>query len=579
MKKFVLVAAPLAVLALVFSCSTTDDQEYFGPMDQVIGEGKEDSASLRGLPSSVEGSSTQVWDVRNQWEDTDTAAARQEGAAWPADSGLNWNQKYQAWVESMAKIPSADGYGDTFMLKTPWGREVPAPVLECAEVAMFLRATFASWYNLPFYMSAYSGGQMVYLGHFGWRTAAGKYSGSPDFKTRYKDYSNMSQSDIDTQGWPSDAALRGRSIYGASDDYQPFLGSTARAGTYFDEIFLNKRVGYFLLILLPNFGSVNLADPANMYNLKPEAIKEGDVLLERWARQGIGHTLVLKTVNELTTGKLEAELASGSMPRRQPKWEDAASSKYYFTMDATGGTGTSSDGTPYSKLGGGIKRWRVAKTDAGYWINTMMRSDVNSWISSTSYDAIGARPQTFNEILGQLAPEDERNVLVGRITSSRDHLKNYPASCSARITREESFKELYTLCEENFSMTREDVDRQYRVLDDYVLAELEYTQSKTCCWNSTTNAMYRIIMDYTLALVNSGEPSSCLYPVVFKNQNSGYEPFASYAAETGRSADWVAWSEDEPCAQRSVTTDTEKIHEWTDFCTIKDAVLANTVYP
>jgi hypothetical protein len=579
MKKAVFIAAPLVALALILSCSGSgEEQVFFGDMEQVLGEGKEDSVSLRGLPASVEGSSTQVWTVLNQWEDTDTAAARQEGIAWPADSGLNWDQKYRMWIESMEKTPSSS-YGETFTLKTPYGKELPAPVLECAEVAMFLRATFASWYNLPFFMQAWSDGRTVYLGHFGWRTASGKYPGSPDFKTRYKDYSTMTQSDIQTRGWPSDGNLRGRYLYGANDDYQPFLGDGARAGAYFDEIFLNKRVGYFLLLLLTNFGSVNLADPSNLYNLKAEATREGDVLLERWQRIGIGHTLIVKTVNELTGGKLEAELASGSMPRRQPKWENSGSSKYYFTMEATGGEGTNSDGDEYSKLGGGIKRWRVAKTDAGYWLNTMMRSDVDFWISSTNYTAIGERPGIFDEILGQLTPEEELGILVGNIQSARDHLKNYPASCSARTRREDAFRDLYELCAEEFGMSTEDVDRQYRTLEDYVFAELEYNVSKTCCWNSTTNAMFRIIMDYNMELVNSAGPSSCLFPVVFKNQSSGYEPFRSYAYEAGLGSSWVEWSEDEPCSQRSVVNDTEKAHSWTDFCTIKDDVMSNTVYP
>jgi hypothetical protein len=566
----------MAVPALIFSCSGDDETRFFGDMDPVIGEGKADSVTLRGIPVSVEGSSTQAWDVKNQWEDTGTEAARKAGIAWPADSGLNWDEKYRLWIESMEKTESHSGYGDTFLVKTPWGREIPAPVLECAEVAMFLRATFASWYNLPFYMQAYSGGQIVYLGHFGWRTKNGKFGGSPNFKSAYKDYSYMTREDIAARGWPSDPRLRGRKLYGADDDYQPFIGEDARAGAYFDEIFLNKRAGYFLLLLLTNFGSINLADPSNLYNIKPEAVQEGDVLLERWSSRGIGHTLIVKSVRELAYGKLEAELASGSMPRRQPKWEDAASSKYYFTLDKTGGEGTNYDGEEYARLGGGIKRWRAVKQDAGYWVNTLMQSDVDIWISSTNYEDISARPAKFDEILGQMSPEEEREILLGRIQEARDHLMNYPASCAARINREAAFTDLYELCQEHFGMTVKEADSLYRILDDYVFAELEYNLSKTCCWNATTNAMYEIIMDYNTDLVESGDPFSCLYPVVFKNSGSSYEPFRGYAYETDRGGQWVEWSEGEPCPQRGVENDTETGHLWTDFCEIKDEVLANT---
>ena len=578
MKKTALHIIPLVILALVFSCDTNDEAEYYGEMDQLFGEGKADSVSVSGLPTSVDDSSTQVWAIKNQWEDTDTAAAREAGIAWGADSGLNWDQKYRKWIESMAQIDSVSGY-TTFKLTNPWGKDIPAPVLECAEVAMFLRATFASWYNLPFYMQAVSGGTTVYLGHFGWRTASGRYSNTPNFKTSYKDYSYMSQADIAANGWPQDAALRGRKLYGADDDIQSFLGADARAGAYFDEVFLNKRAGYFLLLLLTNFGSVNLADSSNLYNLKPEAVKEGDVLLERWARRGIGHTLIVKTVNELASGMLEAELASGSMPRRQPKWQDAASSKYTFTAEETGGEGTNYEGDEYAKLGGGIKRWRVAKSDAGRYTNSMMRSDVDYWISSTNYEDIAQRPGTFDEILGQMTPEDERAVLLQRITDTRDHLKDHPASCSARINREAAFTDLYDLFSEHFGMSTSEVDKAYRVLEDYVFAELEYSVSKTCCWNSTTRAMYDIVMLYNKELMESAPEGSCLFPVVFKNTNSSYEPFNGWASDNGRAGDWVDWSEDEPCSQRNVANDTEKDHLWSDFCDVYEEVLANTVYP
>jgi len=562
----------------VNSCSNSEEQEYFGEMTPLIEEGKEDGVSVAGPPVSIEGSSTQVWEVKNKWTDVNTPEARKAGIAWEENSGLNWDEKYAKWVESLEETTSVNGYR-TFIITTPWGKKIPAPVLECAEVAMFLRATFASWYNLPFYMQAVDGnGTTVYLGHFGWRTKTGKYPGSPDFKTKYKDYSNMTQQDIERNGWPKDNELRRRGLWGAEDDYQPFIDASARAGAYFDEIFLNKRVGYFLLLLLVNFGSINLADPSNMYNLKPQALREGDVLLERWQRRGIGHTLVVKTVNPVGTEKLEGELASGSMPRRQPKWEDASTSRYYFTMDATGGSEMSSEGVPYSKLGGGLKRWRVAIQDAGVWSNTIMPSDVSYWISSTNYTEIGQRPDEFDQLLASGTPEEQRDILLRRIEDARNHLRSHPASCSARTTREDSFRELYDLMSREFGYSKKQVDSTYRILDDYVFAELEYSMSKTCCWNSTTQAMYQIIMDYNFNLIRSAPEGSCLYPVVFKNTNSSYEPFKSYASETGRSSQWLEWSEDESCSQRNVVNDTEKVHLWTDFCEIVDSVISNTPY-
>jgi len=89
-------------------------------------------------------------------------------------------------------------------------------------------------------------------------------------------------------------------------------------------------------------GQVNvqvLADPANAYNLVPDAVRPGDVLIERWQRVGIGHTLVVKDVVVLGEGNLDAALVSGSMPRRQGKWESGVVSKSYFTNENTGGEG------------------------------------------------------------------------------------------------------------------------------------------------------------------------------------------------------------------------------------------------
>src|SRR5262245_50339058 len=75
--------------------------------------GKADNAGVPGISVDYDSSETQVWAVRNQWEETNTEEAQKEGVAWPANSGLNWDQKYSKWVESLVKIPSST-FGDTF---------------------------------------------------------------------------------------------------------------------------------------------------------------------------------------------------------------------------------------------------------------------------------------------------------------------------------------------------------------------------------------------------------------------------------------------------------------------------------
>ena len=86
-------------------------------------------------------------------------------------------------LTTRARKPATQGAAAALPLK---------PALECAEVAIFLRATFASWYNLPFYMSAGSGSSRVHYGHFGIVDADGRrLSGYPKFRDSYRDYTDM----------------------------------------------------------------------------------------------------------------------------------------------------------------------------------------------------------------------------------------------------------------------------------------------------------------------------------------------------------------------------------------------------
>ncbi|MCA9515624.1 MAG: hypothetical protein KC635_11830 [Myxococcales bacterium] len=549
------------------------DSEYGKPILSVdqAQDGKADSFDgAYGPRTSGLSASTAVWAPNRRWYEKDDAA----GLAWSANSGLTWDQKYSAWVASLPRLES--GYSVTFTLTTPWGKTLPSPRLECAETAMFLRATFASWYELPFYMSAQSPKYgLIYFGHFGIVDRNGaRVPGYPSFASAYKDHTSLAKTltaeDLIAR-WPSDTSLRGRSLTKLADDANEFLGEDAYAGAYFDEIFLNKRAGYLLLYLLTNFGSMHLATDANTFNLAPEAVRPGDVLLERWQRQGIGHTLVVKTVEEKVAGKLSIEAMFGSMPRIQPRWYDTNLSKPYFTSPLTGGEGESFDGARYAALGGGLKRWRTPVSKNGRWYNIIPVSDRESWVDAADLDAIAARPARFEELMGELTFEEELNVLLVRIDTAREALQQHPASCSNRTRREEAFTELYALLADEKGMDAEAVDRTYRTFDDYVFPELEYSKSKTCCWNSSTSEMYLIVTTYNE--VRQREAAQCLEPVAFKAVGGGYDVFADYAASIDKAAEWRAWSEDEPCPQRDVVDDLETAHAWSGFCAVRDDVL------
>jgi hypothetical protein len=562
------------------------DPEYGKPLLGVDEQASKDDSlnGGSGPPVSADLENTAVWNVTNQWSDRTTLAANEAGMAWPESSGLTWEEKYNAWAQSMERIQGEGSY-ETFGLTTPYGKTFPAPFLECAEVTIFMRAAFASWYDLPFYMSAWTPDGTAYFGHFGVRTKTGKYSGMPNFRTKYQDYSHMSNSQA-LDNWPSDPSLRKRFLTTLKDDKQPFLGEDLYAGAYFDEIFLNKRTGHFMMFLLTYLGSIHLASSNNTYNLEAAEIRAGDILLLRWQKQGIGHTYLVKSVRELTTGQIEAELASGSMPRRQPRWQSAASSKYSFTKSHAGGPGISNDNYAFAALGGGVKRWRSAVVVDGRYYNVVAPEDQGKYISSKDHLKIAKRIEEFEQILGDLPPEEVTHVLVGLIEGFREHLQQYPASCSARNKREEAFMELYDHLAIHgdpdseggpaggasaTGWSREEVDRKYRVFADYVFAPLVYDESRTCCWNSTTSAMYDVVMAYAEAHTYDQVTGSCNPPPVFKMTNGDYEPFASFAA--GMGVNWVEWSADETCPQSYVQNDTEEVPAWTDFCAIHEDVV------
>ncbi|MBX3161501.1 MAG: PPC domain-containing protein [Deltaproteobacteria bacterium] len=537
-----------------------------GPMSPTPAPGKEDSELRRGLLVNTDTTRTQVWTARNKWEDTDTPAAKKAGLAWGENSGLNWDLKYTKWIESLRWIPSVDNFSTTVELTTPWGKKLPSPMLECAETSIFLRITFAAWYELPFFLEAVDGqGSRVYFGHNGVRTQAGRYASTPEFAIKYKDHTSTW---TQAAAWPADATLAGKRVAGGVDN-QLELADGKGFGAYLDEIHLNKRAGYFTILALDYLGSVNLADPANAYNLLPDAVRPGDTLIERWQRNGIGHTLVVKEVAALPGGSRDITTISGSMPRRQGVRQSGQSSKSYFTSNYTGGVGANSAGDEYAKLGGGIKRWRVTKNVGGYWTNTWMAGDEASWINSTDYARIAARPGRFEQMLGQVSPQQQRDELLIQIRDARRHLTQFPASCSARERREQAFASLYELAGRAFGMSEAQVDATYREEADYVFAELEYTKSKTCCWNSSTAGMYDIIMDKARAEKAANDAAGvCRAPTVFKSRTDGYALWQTHAMLLGRGAEWRAWSEDEACTQRNVAQDTEGGGAATAYCAL-----------
>ncbi|MEO8841224.1 MAG: hypothetical protein ABI591_03550 [Kofleriaceae bacterium] len=544
----------LCIFLLVAACADTapsDDLDGVSELDPGGPLGKEDSAGVPALPVSGDYSATQAWVVTNQWEDTATPDAKKAGMAWAANSGLNWDEKYSAWVGSFQQIPSADSWFQTVTISTPFGKSVPGPKIDCADLALLLRISFAAWYHLPIYLVGYDGNTRVYFGHFGVRTAAGPWSQAPKYSI-YKDYSTETAAQYSAT-WPSDVPLRTRGI-SAGDDL-PFLGAGAREGAFLDEIHLNKRAARLVLFAQAYLGSHNMVDSQNTYNLVPESVKTGDVLMFARSHSVDGHTTIVTRVTVPEPGRMSIEAIYGNDPPAQPAWQSPAASRSLFTDNEGGGPvlNTPYGGTTlYSHLNGGIKRFRVAKVKSGKWFNTWMNADESSWINDTNYDKIGARPARFDALLGDADPTVQRDQILSVIAEKRTYLQDHPSSCAARSGRETAFASLYTLMSESFGMDQAAVDNLYRTtIDDYIFAPLDYSKSRTCCWNHTTKPMYDVIAAYTASL----QAANCTNPTVFALAHDSYDPFASYAQSSGHGTEWVSWTQDEDCQAAGATDD------------------------
>jgi hypothetical protein len=585
---FVFGTAVALCFAFASGCAPSDDED----------ESIEEALIEESGPLNPTGTATQVWKVTRKWSDINPA------------TGLTYEKDYSAWV---ASLPLVDGfrYGKTLEINTPKGapytRKLSAPTLECADTALFLRVTYASLFHLPFYVRSGN----IYAGHFGIINRDGTRH---ELGSNFGSFSDSEATWKPGSPWPSDAKLRNkRAAYSSGDNtfIELAAGKPGGAGAWFDEFFLNKRVGHFMVTLVNLFGSVNLAQEGNMYHVKPEATQPGDVVLHRHGKYSpIGHAVVVYQSRVVIPNvRMQIEAVSGSMPARQAVHEPANQARNYFTAEDSGGDkiieecktgynrqwGTDvckkqidsvtkalsaacpagyeenswdktlcmkyatlpTEKTDIRTLGGGIRRFRTPVLRRGRWLNIVEKGAQSVYISDTNLEEVGKRVKRFEELLALGNPAEQRDAAIASIQSARDYLKQAPSSCSKRTVREEAFEALYKAMAELGERDRAAVDAKYRSFEDRVFAELDYDTSKTCCWNSTKPEHYEAIIGWANEEVKKAEMKGmCAEPPVFRatGTGDGYASVRDYAKRNNLAFP-EAWSEDETCKAKEVTED------------------------
>ena len=492
-----------------------------------------------------------AWNVTNNWE-SKTAEA---GVAWSANSGLTWTQKFSEWVRSLKKIAREAG-GSTFELKDPTGKTTPSMVVDCADTAMALRVLFSQWYGLPFMFRA--GNQSI--GHWGVKNAI---TGA-------------------AIGYIS-GLLKNRTVGGVDEQIASIGG---KLGNYLDKVLTNKNAGHLIVHLLSNAGSSALAGETNVYNIVPRALRAGDMGIERWQADGIGHTVPVKNVeapgtkdsdsfavreqNLARAAKYNVEVIQGWLPPRQAIWGDSVEAQSLFSDHLFGGPecvdGEGATCKTYASIGGGIKRWRVAKIVGGVWKNTVPASDTAIYIKGSDFATLGKRTGEFEALINLPGKEELLTALLRRIGEKRRSLAEKPSGCGARVGREEAFQDLYALMQEEWRMSQAQVDAKYRKTIDYVWRPLDYSKSSTCCWNSSTAAMGASVVTQALAAVRANG-ANCKAPAVFMKANNRYEPYQAGAGQTP----WATYKNDENCPQGASPTDAvdPAAFKATDYCAAK----------
>jgi len=375
----------------------------------------------KGRAASLRDPGATVWEVEHAWTD-----------AYSED------ETYEAHYETWLSYNVSDEFNEVMILLND---RVPiyAPELECADTAMFLRFLYAQQHGLPMAFRSHSG----YFGHFGHIRS----NGSRDTFERF----------------PRDEQL------GTND--------LAIGTETFDE-HLPNRFAQFLLVLVRSTFSGNVAEDWNTYYIGAEAVRGGDLIVRRYDADGTGHTITLQNVERDGEGLASSvDTIESSMPTPPFISQDDS---VLMTLE------------PTPEFGGGLRRWRRPEITIRGGVRTIeMVVDPAAFVEAR--EAAEA-----DDFMATMSPPAIRDQVLRGIEGARRDLFSSPSSCSRRVERERFFGVMYDLFEANEALrasvgltdsnpTRRQVvdavDLQYRYIDDFIWARLDYDRSRTCHWN------------------------------------------------------------------------------------------------
>ena len=500
----------LAFLVGPAGCAEETSDDYLDDPYWELEEGSADIYSM-GMPDP----GANVWVPAHAWTDT-------------TPDGKTYDELYAEWLAGILH----DSGGQDVRYTLADGTVVPAPSLECADTALFLRFLFASEYGLPMFVRGWNNGGWNYWGHFGWLDSRG---------ARIVNYANHP---INAERG-SYAPLQNRNRY-LPENLQSYPFEGATIGQYLDAVLTNKRFGFFVQDLWTMIYSGSIVDDYNTFYVRPEVIHGGDLQMHRYdSTGGIGHTITIQDVERSPSGErlVRVDIIQSYMPTHP--W-------------IVNGYSELTSYTPDPATHGGLRRWRRPTLQDGRWY----------MVTDESVAAVGSEvpnnPQRFAELFN-LNPQDEVNTMLETIDLQRRALFVNPNSCRRREQRETAFGTLYELylgtpelyqslgftSQPTAEELRVAVDRQYRMVDDYIWAPLTYESSWVCHWNpsdtAVNNDMYRATVAYNReALAASG----CEALRVFRAEDvssadgtDGFDDLATWARDHGYQ--WAAYRNDE----------------------------------